>query len=237
VFWKLKEERVMTSKKVVGSLSMFLAMMLVLFGAVSAPAGKPVQETPATADLEEHPNASITNPPPRCGSGSDSVFEDGLGPYRPEDGVFFRSNGDLWIPAGIDRDLELFLPADICALLGPGAWATDKLSIQAVRDVPDDGETYIVGDAPFEGPKYLLGYNNYFHFIVDSTGDGVIGKGDRSFNVVWPNGISVTRNGNNYVLSTDGTVAATAVLRWTVGRTVYVSPQFDMPLNLTATRQ
>jgi len=231
-----------TSKKVVCVLSVLLVMVLLGPGVVPAPAGKPpapgAKETPATADLLEHPNAASI--PPACGSGVDSVFEDGGGPYTPDDGTYFRSNGDLWVQAlsGSNREMDLYLPQHICDLLAPGAWAKQgvKLSIQAVRDVPDDGTPHIVGQRQLEAPNYTLGYNHYFYWFVDSTGDGKIGRGDKSYNVVWQDGISVTRTGNVYVLTTEGT-SETAVLRYTVGKTVYLSDPFPMPLKLTVTVQ
>jgi len=219
-------------------LVLALAGQIVVFSPDVQAKGRPQAETPATADLLEHPDASSN--PPACGSGTDSVFEDGGGPYTPDDGTYFRSNGDLWVQAlsGSNREMDLYLPAHICALLKPGAWAKSgvKLSIQAVRDVPDDGTPYIVGQSPLEGPNYTLGHNHYFYWFVDSTGDGKIGRGDTSYNVVWQDGISVTRTGNVYVLDTAGT-SQMAVLRYTVGKTVYLSPEFYMPLQLTVTRQ
>ena len=235
-----------TSKKVVCVLSLFLMMVLLGPGVVPAPAGKPpspgAKETPATADLLEHPNAHFN--PPACGSGFDSVFQDGGGPYTPDDGTYFRSSGDLWVQAlsGSTREMDLYLPQAICDLttdLKTQMWAKQgvKLSIQAVRDVPPDGEWHIVGQRQLEAPGYNLGYNHYFVWNVDANGNGTIGRGDTSYNVVWQNGISVRHTGNVYELDTFGTASETAVLRYKVGKTVYLSAPFYMPLKLTVTVQ
>jgi len=220
-----------------------LSVLFSCLGIASSFAGKPVANSP-TADLYQAPSTRDTSCPALDLTEVTGIYQDGKGIYLPGDVVEWASttNGiDLRIKplCSANRQLNALLPNAAMPLLGgpinrcQGSGGLNTIQLK----IPDlqGAQTGVVGQ-PSLPPDYPKADSVYFYFLVDSNHDGKFGLGDNAYNLVWQNGIYLTRTESFdrtvYELTTDLT-SPTAELIQGNGTSKGL---FCVPLRLTVTQ-
>lgn len=183
----------MHSRKTHLGLSLILTIAAIALSSAVVLAAKPPARNATTADLP-----SPTTPPCPELTEVTGIYQDGKGTYLPGDEVVWSktTNGtDLRIKpvCSAGRELVALLPDAAMALLtGDMNRCQSSAGLNTIQlKIPDlqAAQTGVVGQ-PSSGSVVD---SVYFYFRVDSNHDGSFTSGDDSINLVWQNGIYLTR--------------------------------------------